>query len=289
MFRGTYVALVTPFKNGKVNAEEYKKLVNFVIDNGVDGIVPCGTTGESATLSHQEHLDVVKYAQEFAEGRVKIVAGAGSNCTNEALYLSEKIAAMNVDGLLVITPYYNKPTQSGLYRHYKALAGNVDLPIILYTVPGRTGVNLEIPTLQKLTDECSNIVAIKDATGDLDYTCDLLSDTDLTVLSGNDHLTFPMMALGAAGCISVAGNIIPKATSQMVNRCLKGDFVRARAIHFEYLELCRKLFVETNPIPVKTALSLMGMMKLEFRMPLCEMEDENLEILKQAMVKHKVL
>ena len=285
MFEGTYVALATPFKNGKVNENEYKKLIDFVIENGVDGIVPCGTTGESATLSHEEHIEVVKMAKEFAKGRVKILAGSGSNCTREALYLSEKIAETGVDGLLIITPYYNKPTQKGLYLHYKLIADTVKLPIVVYTVPSRTGINISIDTLKKLSEECENIVAVKDATGNLDYTCDILNETDLTVLSGNDNLTFPMMALGASGCISVVANILPNKVSKMVKLCLRGEFGKARKIHFECLDICRKLFVETNPIPVKTALSLMGIINGELRLPLCEMEENNLEILKSSMKK----
>lgn len=289
MFEGTYVAVVTPFKNGKIDANAFQKIIDHLITNGVNGIVPCGTTGESATLSHAEHVEVVSLAKEFANGRAKILAGAGSNSTREALELSEKIATLDVDGLLVITPYYNKPTQEGLYQHFKAVADNIKLPICVYSVPGRTAINIEVDTLKRLQDECENIVALKDATGDLDFTCDVLSDTTLSVLSGNDNLAFPMMTLGGSGVISVAGNIIPDRVSKMINLCLDKEFSQAREIHFECLNLFRKLFIETNPIPVKTAVHLMGMASLEMRLPLCEMTENNKEKFIQTLKNYGLI
>lgn len=289
MFEGTYVAVVTPFKNGRIDADAFQKIIEHLITNGVNGIVPCGTTGESATLSHAEHVEVVTLAKEFAGNRAKILAGAGSNSTEEALELSEKIANIDVDGLLIITPYYNKPTQEGLYQHFKKVAQNVKLPICVYTVPGRTGVEIELDTLKRLEDECENIVAIKDATGDLDFTCDVLSDTSLSVLSGNDNLAFPMMTLGGSGVVSVAGNIIPDKVSRMISLCLDKEFSQAREIHFECLNLFRKLFIETNPIPVKTALHLMGMISSEMRLPLCQLTDKNREKFIRTLKKYNLI
>ncbi len=289
MFEGTYVAVVTPFKDGKVDADAFQKIIENLITNGVDGIVPCGTTGESATLSHEEHVEVVSLAKKFAAGRAKILAGAGSNSTEEALELSQKIADIDVDGLLIITPYYNKPTQEGLYQHFKKVAESVKVPICVYSVPGRTGVEIEVDTLKRLEDDFENIVAIKEATGDLDFTCDVLSDTSLSVLSGNDNLAFPMMTLGGSGVVSVAGNIIPAKVSSMINLCLDREFSKAREIHFECLNLFRKLFLETNPIPVKTAVHLMGMASLEMRLPLCQMTEKNLEIFKRTLKKYNLI
>jgi 4-hydroxy-tetrahydrodipicolinate synthase len=276
MLEGTIVAIVTPFKNGKLDRKALKALVEFQIKNGTKAIVPCGTTGEASTLSYEEHEAVIDIVIETAKGRVPVIAGTGSNNTEEAIELTKYAKKAGADASLVVTPYYNKPTQEGLYRHYRTLAEAVDLPMVLYNVPGRTGVNLLPATVARLA-EVKNIVAVKEASGNLGQVCEIIRSVpkDFTVLSGDDGLFFPMMALGAKGVISVASNVAPRLMADLYDAWIAGDVARARAIHFKLWPLFDVLFVETNPIPVKTAVSLMGLCAEEFRLPLCPMGADN--------------
>ncbi|MGE5752712.1 MAG: 4-hydroxy-tetrahydrodipicolinate synthase [Deltaproteobacteria bacterium] len=276
MFHGAIVATITPFLNGKLDRKGLRKLVEFQIRNGTDGIVPCGTTGESATLSVAEHEAVIDTVVATSSGRVPVIAGTGSNNTKEAIALTRYAKRAGADAALVITPYYNKPTQEGLYRHFRAIAESADLPLILYNVPGRTGVNMAAETVARLA-EVGNIVGVKEASGNLAQVCDILrlAPKKFCVLSGDDALFFPMMALGAKGVISVASNVAPKAMADLYDAFVLGEVSKAREIHFRLWPLFHVLFVETNPIPVKTALAMMKMIREEFRLPLCPMSDAN--------------
>jgi len=281
MFSGSMVAIVTPFSDGEVDFDCLGRLVDFQIENGTDVIVPCGTTGESPTLSHEEHNRVIEFVVEKVDGRAGVIAGSGSNSTREAVSLTAHAAETGADGALVITPYYNKPTQKGLYLHFKTLAEETDIPLVLYNVPGRTGVKLEPETIADLY-ELENVVAIKEACGSVDQVSTILSLCDITVISGDDSLTLPMMSVGGRGVISVAANIIPGAVHGMVHAALEGKWDEAREKHLELHRLFDMMFIETNPIPVKTSLALMGMVKEEFRLPLCPLSPrhrEELEVL----------
>ncbi len=275
-------ALVTPFRNGKVDENRMRRLIDRQIENGTDILVPCGTTGESATMSHEEHKSVMSFVLEHVAGRVPVVCGAGSNSTEEAAGLFRHAKKIGADALLVVTPYYNKPTQEGLYRHYEYLAKSVDIPIVLYNVPGRTGISLAPETIARLS-KIPQVIGIKEASGSLDQASAIISLCDLSVVSGDDTLTLPLMSVGARGAISVTSNVEPKKMSEMIHAALKGDFVRARKLHYELLALSRHLFIETNPIPVKSALHYMGLIDLEFRLPLCEMSSENQKKLKKIL------
>lgn len=283
------VALVTPFKAGKADEATFRKLIDFQIEQGTDVIVPCGTTGESATLTHEEHRRLMSIAVEHSAGRVPVVCGAGSNSTAEGLGLIQHAQKVKADGVLVVNPYYNKPTQEGLYRHYEYLARSVEIPFILYNIPGRTGINMAPETVAALRKKLPNIVAIKEASGSLDQVSQILSTSDITVLSGDDSLTLPMMAVGAKGVISAAANVIPKQMSDLVHAALSGNFERAQRIHLEIFPLLKMLFVETNPIPVKTALAMMGLLKEEFRLPLCEMSEPNRAKLRELLLRHDLI
>lgn len=274
MFSGSLVAIVTPFKNGEVDFQKMKELVEFHVKNGTSGIVPCGTTGESATLSFEEHERVVSEVVGMVAGRIKVVAGAGSNNTKEALQLTQHAKKAGADGALLITPYYNKPTPEGLYRHYKLIAEAVDIPIVVYNVPSRTGISVSPETVARLA-EIKNIVAIKEASGSIDQVTNILQLCDITVLSGDDSLTLPMMAVGAKGVISVVANVVPADTAALTRHCLEGNFEAAKKCHHKLFPLCKGMFIETNPIPVKTALKLMGKINGEMRLPLCEMTNEH--------------
>ncbi len=276
MFRGCFTALVTPFKGGKVDEDAFRGLIRFQIENGVDGIVPCGTTGESATLTHDEHNRVVDIAVEAAGGRVKVIAGAGSNSTSETVRLTRHAKEAGADGALLITPYYNKPTQAGLYEHYSRVAAEVDIPIILYNVPGRTGVNMTPETTGRLS-EVDNIVGIKDATGDIAQVTEVIerSVDGFVVISGDDFITMPMLAIGAEGVISVTSNIMPREVSDMCRFFFEGNLEASRELHYRLQGLHRAMFIETSPIPAKTALSMMGLMEEEFRLPLLALSDPN--------------
>ncbi len=282
IFQGSMVALVTPFRNGKIDEKAFARLLDFHIEQGTDVIIPCGTTGESATMSHDEHRHVMSFVVEYVDGRVPVVCGAGSNNTAEAIGLVQYAKKIKADGVLVVTPYYNKPTQEGLYRHYKTLAAKASLPFILYNVPGRTGVWLKPETVARLA-KIPNIMAIKEASGSLAQVDAILDHCAITVISGDDALTLPMMAIGAKGVISVTANVVPRLVNQMVHAALEGHYELARQLHRQMSGLSEILFVETNPIPVKTALAMMGMIKPEFRLPLCEMGKENRKALGKVL------
>ncbi|MFZ5802210.1 MAG: 4-hydroxy-tetrahydrodipicolinate synthase [Candidatus Omnitrophota bacterium] len=283
-FEGSMVALVTPFKKGKVDERRLKKLIDFHLERRTDVLIPCGTTGESATMSHEEHRHVMEVVVDYVAGRVPVVCGAGSNNTAEAVGLIKHAKKIGANGVLVVTPYYNKPTQEGLYRHYRTLASAVEIPMILYNVPGRTGVNLQPETVARLA-KIPGIVAIKEASGSVAQVDEILDRCAITVLSGDDGLTLPMMAVGARGVISVTANVVPHLVREMVHLALNGNFEAARKIHRELYPLSKVLFIETNPAPVKTALGMMGMIEPEVRLPLCEMKKENEQPLREVLKK----
>ena len=285
MFRGSIVAIVTPFNDGKIDEKKLRELVQFHVENGTNGIVPCGTTGESPTLSFEEHEKVVEICIEAAGGRIPIIAGTGSNSTAEAIKLTQHAAKAGADAALLVTPYYNKPTQEGLYRHFKAIAEFVDIPIILYNIPGRSARNIEIPTMARLAAECKNIVGVKEAAGSVDQMqlIKQLCPPEFLLISGDDALTLPLLSIGGVGVISVAANIIPKDVASLITTFNNGDIFEAQKIHFKMLPLIKAMFLETNPIPVKTARGLMGMCSDELRLPLCSMESGNLLKLKKAL------
>ncbi|MBW1667617.1 MAG: 4-hydroxy-tetrahydrodipicolinate synthase [Deltaproteobacteria bacterium] len=284
MFKGSIVAIVTPFKNGQVDEEKYRELIEFQIENGTSAIVPCGTTGESATLSMEEHSRVIDIAIQAANKRVPVIAGTGGNSTAEAIELTEHAKKSGADATLQVTPYYNKPTQQGLYEHFKAIAKAVALPQVLYNVPGRTGLNMLPETVARLA-ELPEIVAVKEASGNLGQMADIvqLAGEKITLLSGDDNLTLPVLAIGGKGVISVVANIVPKDTAEMVNAYEDGEIERARELFYKLYPLCRAMFFETNPIPVKTSLALMGKIDGEMRLPLCPMAPANLDKLKKAL------
>lgn len=290
MFKGLGTAIVTPFKEDKsVDFDAFEKLVLRQIKAGVDFIVVLGTTGEAATLTEEEKIQLVKKALEAAKGTIKIVAGIGSNNTKSTIELIKKVDNLAIDGYLSVTPYYNKPTQDGLYQHFAEQAKITSKPIILYNVPGRTGVNLLPLTIKKLAEEFKNIVAVKEASGNMEQIMDLIKNkpSDLLVLSGDDSLTLPIIALGGDGVISVVSNEIPADFAQMVKYALKKDFENAAKIHYRLLDLMKINFIESNPIPVKYALNLMGLIKEEYRLPLCPCKAESKEKIKQVMNKIK--
>ncbi len=290
MFKGSIVAIVTPFKNGKFDEKAYGDLIEWHIAQGTHGIVPCGTTGEASTLGFEEHYRVIEVAVKAANKRIPVIAGTGANSTEEAIDLTKKAKKLGADGALLVTPYYNKPTQEGLYRHYKAVADAVKIPIVLYNVPGRTAVNMLPSTVARLT-ECKNIVAIKEATGDMKQVSELirLCGDRITVISGDDFTTLPMLTLGGEGAISVTANIAPKDMAGMFNAWEKGDIAKARELHYKLEPLNSAMFIETNPIPVKTTLAMMGKIKEEFRLPLCEMSKTNKEKLKGILKSAKII
>jgi 4-hydroxy-tetrahydrodipicolinate synthase len=277
MFRGTYTALVTPFRDGAIDEAAFNALVHWQIESGITGIVPVGTTGESPTLDHAEHTRVIDLAVKAAAGRCKVIGGTGSNSTDEAISLTREAESVGADAALLVTPYYNKPTQEGLFRHYKAVAAATKLPIILYSIPGRCGIEIAIDTAVRLARECPNIVSIKEAGGNADRVSQLRAalPREFTILSGDDGLTLPFMSVGADGLISVASNIIPREIVRMVAAFAEGRPAEAAELHAHFYPLFRDLFIETNPIPIKTALALAGRMREEFRMPLCEMAPAN--------------
>ena len=280
--KGSMVALVTPFRKGRVDEHAMKRLLDFHLEQGTDVIVPVGTTGESATLTHEEHKGVMSFVIDYVRGRVPVICGAGSNCTEEAVPLFRHAKKKGANGVLVVTPYYNKPTQEGLYRHYEFLAKKVDIPIVMYNVPGRTGISIAPETVARLS-KIRNIIGIKEASGNLEQAIRIISLCDVTVVSGEDSLTLPLLSVGATGVISVVANIAPRKMHDMVQAYLEGDVEKAKALHYELFELAKVLFIETNPIPVKTALALMGMISGELRLPLCEMESKNKERLKKVL------
>ncbi|GAB62612.1 MAG: 4-hydroxy-tetrahydrodipicolinate synthase [Candidatus Jettenia sp.] len=274
MFEGSFVALVTPFKNGEVDYKKLKELIEYHIENGTNGIVPCGTTGESATLSFDEHERIIGEVVSMAAGRIIVLAGTGSNNSREALRLTKHAKKSGAHGALLITPYYNKPTPEGLYRHYKLIAEEVDIPIVIYNVPSRTGISILPETVAKLS-EMKNIVGIKEASGNIDQTTQILQWCNITVLSGDDSLTLPIMSVGGKGVISVAANIVPADVAALTRHCLEGNFDAARKCHHKLFPLSKGMFIETNPIPVKTAMRLLGRINGEMRLPLCDMTQEH--------------
>ena len=284
-FHGSIVALVTPFRNGAVDEDKLRELVEFHVSNRTDGIVPCGTTGESPTLSHDEHKRVVEVVIEAAQGRIAVIAGTGSNSTSEAIDLTRHAKRAGATGALVVNPYYNKPTQEGLYRHFRAIADTVDIPIIVYNIAGRTAVNVETDTLARLVKDCKNIVGVKEASGSLDQMTQvvLACGPDFAVLSGDDNLTLPLMAVGGVGVISVIANIVPRETAELTHAALNGDWKQARDLHHRLYPLCRAAFFETNPIPIKEAMAMMGMVEPEFRLAMCRMADANRERLRGVL------
>ena len=277
MFAGTYTALVTPFHKGRVDEGAYQKLIRDQVRGGVDGIVPVGTTGESPSLGFAEHIWVIELAVRAAKGRVKVLAGTGANSTAEAIHLTRAAEAAGANGSLQVTPYYNKPSQEGLFQHFKKIARATRLPIILYSIPGRCNIAIEVPTVQRLAKACKNIVGIKEAGGDADRVSQLRAALGqaFTILSGDDALTLPFMAVGAEGVISVASNIIPRQIAKMVNAFAAGKAAEALKLHQKYYPMFRDLFIETNPVPTKAALAMLGRCAEEYRLPLCKMSAAN--------------
>lgn len=277
MFCGTYTALVTPFRNGAVDEAAFESLIEWQIESGITGVVPVGTTGESPTLDRAEHTRVIELAVKAARGRCKVIGGTGSNSTDEAIALTEDAEKVGADAALLVTPYYNKPTQEGLFRHFKAIAGRTKLPVILYSIPGRCGIEVAVDTAVRLAKECANIVGIKEAGGSVERVSQLRAalPADFSILSGDDSLTLPFLSVGADGVISVASNIIPREMVRMVSAFAEGRAAEAREVHGKFYPLFRDLFIETNPIPIKTALSMAGRITGEFRLPLCEMAPAN--------------
>jgi 4-hydroxy-tetrahydrodipicolinate synthase len=284
MFSGTITALITPFKNGEVDVEALEGLVEFQIEHGVNGLVPCGTTGETPALSEEEDRVVVETVVRVAAGRVPVVAGTGSNSTDMAIKYTKMAKEVGADGSLQVAPYYNKPTQEGLFRHFATIAESTDLPLILYNIPGRTSVTISAETMARLA-EIPNIVGVKDSTLSMNMISDIKRGCgeEFDILSGDDPMTLPLIALGGVGAISVASNVAPGAVSDMVGALLEGDWERGRELHYELLPLFRALFVETNPIPVKTAASLLGLCSDEMRLPMIPLSGENLRILQRVM------
>jgi 4-hydroxy-tetrahydrodipicolinate synthase len=290
MFKGSMVALVTPFKDGKVDETALKGLVEFHIKNGTAALVPCGTTGESATLSYEEHDKVIELTVQFAKGRIPVIAGTGSNSTEEAIMLTMHAEKCGVDASLQVSPYYNRPTQKGLFLHFKAIAEAVDIPIIIYNIASRTGVNIEPETFVKLA-QVKNIIGVKEASGSLEQMSRIrrLCPKDFLLISGDDALTLPVLAIGGVGIISVVANIIPRDVSEMCKAFEKGDIKKAEDMHYKMLDLVKAMFIETNPIPVKTAMGLMKLCGPDLRLPMCEMLPENKEKLVRAMKEHKLI
>jgi 4-hydroxy-tetrahydrodipicolinate synthase len=285
MFSGSITAIVTPFRNGKIDEKAFRQLIELQINNGTTGLVPCGTTGESATLSFEEHDQVIELTIEAVRRRIPVIAGTGSNSTEEAIMLTQHAEKAGADGSLQVSPYYNRPTQKGLYLHFKAIAEAVKIPIIIYNIASRTGVNIEPETFARLAQDCKNIIGVKEASGNLDQMSRIraLCPQDFVLLSGDDSLTLPVMAIGGKGIISVASNIIPKDVADMTQAYLKGDTQKAMQLHYNMLPLIKALFIETNPIPLKTAMGLMGLCSDEMRLPMCPMSEENLLKLKKAL------
>lgn len=289
---GAMTALITPFKDGKLDTQCYEKLIKRQIEQGIDAVVPVGTTGESATLSHAEHKECIEIAVAVCKGtNVKVIAGAGSNATHEACDIALHAQNVGADGLLSVAPYYNKPTQEGLYQHYKAIAQSVEIPFMLYNVPGRTGVDLEANTAIKLFDDVKNIYAIKEATGSLERAIELNSKRpDFCVISGDDAIDFPMLANGAKGIISVTANLLPNKKSELVHAVFDGDFDKARAINNELYPLNKSLFCESNPIPIKAAMYIAGLIdSLEYRLPLTPPSVENMKFLENVLKNYEVI
>lgn len=287
-FAGTYTAIVTPFKNGAVDEQALARLIRAQIKGGVDGIVPVGTTGESPTLDYDEHIRVIELAVKFAAGRSKVLAGTGANSTREAIYLTSKAQEAGADGSLQVAPYYNKPTQEGLYQHFRAVAKSTKLPIVLYSIPGRCGVEIAVDTVRRLAKDCKSIVGIKEAGGNADRVSQLRSalGPKFTILSGDDALTLAFMAVGANGVVSVASNVVPKQVAQMVRAFSQGKPAAALKLHQQLYPLFKDLFIETNPTPVKAALAMLGMMEEDCRLPLVPISEKSRTVLRATMKRY---
>ncbi len=292
MFQGTHTALITPFRNGKVDVDAFSALIERQIAGGIDGIVPCGTTGESPTLGRQEHLKVIELAVQFAAGRIKVIAGTGANATAEAIHLTTEAAKLGVDGSLQVCPYYNKPSQEGLYQHYKAIASATDLPIMLYSIPGRSVIEIAVDTIARLAADCPTIIANKEAGGDPERVTQIREalPEDFQILSGDDPLTIEFMKRGAVGLVSVATNLIPDVMSKLVKAMTEGRVADAEAIQAEYEDLFKTLMsIDTNPVPIKSAVALQGHCTDELRLPLVNLSDENEAILTASLKKYNLL
>ena len=277
MFTGTYTAIVTPFKNGQLDEPALGRLIHLQIKGGVDGIVPVGTTGESPTVDYDEHIKIIELSVKFAAGKLKVLAGTGGNSTSEAIYLTKAAEIVGADGSLQVAPYYNKPTQEGLYQHFKAIAKSTTLPLVLYSIPGRCGIEIGVDTVQRLARDCKTIVGIKEAGGSCDRVSQLRAalGPKFEILSGDDSLTLPFMAVGAQGVISVASNVIPREVSRMVRAFAKGELKQAAQLHARFYPIFKDLFVETNPVPVKAALAMLGIIQEEYRLPLVPLAQAN--------------
>lgn len=291
MFEGAHTALVTPFRNDQLDEAAFTRLIEDQIANGITGIVPVGTTGESPTLDNAEHHRVIELAVQVAAKRCLVIAGTGSNSTTEAIALTQEAEKAGADAALLVAPYYNKPSQEGLFRHFSAIARATKLPLVLYSIPGRSGIEIAVDTVRRLAAACPNIVAIKEAGGSADRVSQLRQalPASFEILSGDDALTLPFMANGAVGVISVASNIVPGAVASLVKAALAGDYARARALHEQWYPLFRDLFVETNPVPIKTAMAMQGHIALEMRLPLCEMSDANTAKLRATLAALKLV
>ena len=285
MFTGTYTAIVTPFKNGRVDEPALARLIQAQIKGGVDGIVPVGTTGESPTVDYEEHIRIIELSVKNAAGKIKVLAGTGANSTTEAVYLTQAAERVGADGSLQVAPYYNKPSQAGLYQHFKAIARATKLPLVLYSIPGRCGIEIAVDTVKRLAADCKNIVGIKEAGGSADRVSQLRAalGAKFTILSGDDSLTLPFMSVGAQGVISVASNVIPREVSQMVNAFARGDVKKAAQLHARFYPVFKDLFLETNPVPVKAALAMLGVVAEEYRLPLVAMSAANRARLKVTL------
>jgi 4-hydroxy-tetrahydrodipicolinate synthase len=285
MFTGTYTAIVTPFSNGKIDEASLERLVRAQIRAGVDGIVPVGTTGESPTVDYEEHIQLIALSVKFARGRIKVLAGTGANSTSEAIYLTQRAEKAGADGSLQVAPYYNKPSQEGLFQHFREIARSTRLPIVLYSIPGRCGIEIGVDTVKRLAQACKNIVGIKEAGGSADRVSQLRAALGprFEIMSGDDSLTLPFMAVGAQGVISVASNVIPRQVAQMVKAYAAGKTAAALKLHQQYYPLFKDLFIETNPVPVKAALAMLGQIEEEYRLPLAPMNAKNREVLRATM------
>jgi 4-hydroxy-tetrahydrodipicolinate synthase len=291
MFTGTYTAIVTPFRNGQLDEAALERLVKLQVKGGVDGIVPVGTTGESPTVDCEEHIRIIALAVKFAAGKIKVLAGTGANSTSEAIKLTQEAEKVGADGSLQVAPYYNKPTQEGLYQHFRAIARATKLPIMLYSIPGRCGIEIGIETVKRLATDCKNVVGIKEAGGSCDRVSQLRAalGSKFEIMSGDDSLTLPFMAVGAQGVISVASNVIPREVSQMVKLFSSGKSAAAQRLHEKFYPLFKDLFIETNPTPVKAALSMMKMIEEEYRLPLVPMNPKNWDTLRTTLKRCGVL
>jgi 4-hydroxy-tetrahydrodipicolinate synthase len=285
MFTGTHTAIVTPFRAGKIDEAALGRLIRAQIRGGVDGIVPVGTTGESPTVDYEEHVRIIELSVKLARGRIKVLAGTGANSTSEAIYLTQHAEKAGADGSLQVAPYYNKPTQEGLFQHFRAIARKTRLPVVLYSIPGRCGVEIGVDTVKRLAQACRNIIGIKEAGGSADRVSQLRAALGprFEILSGDDSLTLPFMAVGAQGVISVASNVIPRQIAQMVRAFASGKAAAALKLHQKYYPLLKDLFIETNPVPVKAALAMMGQIEEEYRLPLVPMSAKNREGLRATM------